>query len=333
MTSSTSSRIETSSIETGSSASRTRGLHGERARDRDALALARRRARADSARGSARRGSGGPPRAGARARPRPRRRAVLALVQAQRLARAGSAPCGSGSARRTGPGRPSARRSCSARNVAPSRGRHGLAVEQDPAARRTLLPGEQLGDRRLARPALTDERDDGGAVEAAARRRGRPRAPSRAGRARSGSPSRAPAPRARAARARRRRADALARGSLVTPALAASALARRGMALGVIATGLHERAGADVARASSPAPAAAACRRCCTRPSRSGSAARTGSPGGMLAQVGRGARDPRELAGAGRGRSGTSRAARACRGGRCGGGSARPLPTSTSRPA
>ena len=73
-------------------------------------------------------------------------------------ARGGGGSCGTDSATRTGPGRPSAPAGGSARSAAPRRGIGAPSSRISPRGRRLEL-GEDLGDRRLAAAALADQRD------------------------------------------------------------------------------------------------------------------------------------------------------------------------------
>ena len=167
--------IETSSAETGSSATMKSGFEREGAGDADALALA-----AGELVRVARRGVGGQAR---RSRSSSRTRCAAARrpampCDAQRLADDRARRCAAGSATRTGPGRPSAsaaaagagRRSPSVRDV--------LAVELDRAGGRLVEPEDRAADGGLPAARLADQAErlaapdvESHAVDGAGRRR------------------------------------------------------------------------------------------------------------------------------------------------------------------
>ena len=79
-------------------------------------------------------------------------------------ARGGSARCAPGSARRTDPGRPAGPGSCTAGSRCGPTPRP-LALQLDRAGGQAFLAGQQPGGRRLTRAALAHQGDDGAAVE------------------------------------------------------------------------------------------------------------------------------------------------------------------------
>ena len=148
---------ETSSAETGSSATMKAGTERDRARDADALALAAGelariavhdgRRQADLVEQARRRARGAPPASAIR----PKASSGSAMMSAD--------ACGAGSASRTGPGTPSACAGASGASRRRTTARHVRALEED-AARRSARSGAGAGGRvvDLPQPELADER-------------------------------------------------------------------------------------------------------------------------------------------------------------------------------
>ena len=159
---------ETSSAETGSSATITRGFAGERARDRDALLLAARelvrlpRRRIRPAVSPVEQARRLPARL---RRARPRRRRSARLTRSRR--------CGSGSAWCRGSGKPSGASACSAAAARRSERRPTSVLRASLPGARRLEPGEDAGEGGLAAAGLADD-GERPARGAASRRRWRP---------------------------------------------------------------------------------------------------------------------------------------------------------------